>query len=133
MVRRATQAVLRRAYDVFAVDGVPAALELLDAGDRFDVIVSDMRMHPENGMDFHATLSARFTDQAARVIFVTGSASEPPVARFFASIPNRCLRKPVEPRALLDAIAAVLDEHRGAIETEAVASNARRIAPGRSH
>jgi CheY-like chemotaxis protein len=115
-VRRATRATLRRLYDVVAVDGVPSALKLLDDGVRFDAIVSDMRMRPASGTDFHETLVARFPAQAARMIFVTGSASEPPVARFLARIPNRCLRKPFEPRALVEAVTAVLSEHGDLVE-----------------
>lgn len=111
LVGGALRAVLRRTCEVVVVEGVSPALELLDGGERFDAIVSDVRMHPANGMDFHALLAARFPDLAARVVFVTGSASEPPVARFLARIPNRCIRKPFEPRALLEAIGAVLNEH----------------------
>jgi CheY-like chemotaxis protein len=95
------------AETVVVVDRVDAALAALDAGAKFDVILSDIRMAPIDGIEFYRTLRSRDADLAARVIFVSGSGMDPDVSDFLASIPNRIFTKPFDPKELRGAVAAV--------------------------
>jgi CheY-like chemotaxis protein len=90
---------------VVVVDRVEAAIAALDAGARFDVILSDIRMAPTDGIDFYRLLAQRDGNLAARVIFVSGSGLEADVSTFLAGIPNKLFTKPFDPKALRAAVA----------------------------
>ena len=102
--------VLRRVlrdHDVSVVTTAKAALQLLDAGKRFDVILSDLMMPEMSGMDFHAELARRFPAYLERLIFVTGGAFTPAGKEFLERVPNARIRKPFEPRAVRELVQRV--------------------------
>jgi CheY-like chemotaxis protein len=94
---------------VVVLGRVDAALAALDAGARFDVILSDIRMAPADGIEFYRSLCSRDADLAARLIFVSGSGLDPDVSAFLATIPNRLFTKPFDPKALRGAVAALFE------------------------
>ena len=53
------------------------AIELIDHGERFDVILSDLMMPEMTGMDFHAALLRSAPDQAGKMVFMSGGAFSP--------------------------------------------------------
>jgi two-component system cell cycle sensor histidine kinase/response regulator CckA len=101
------QRVLRD-HEVSVVTTAKAALQLLDAGKRFDVILSDLMMPEMSGMDFYDELARRFPAYLERLVFVTGGAFTPAGREFLERVPNACIRKPFEPRAIRELVQRVL-------------------------
>jgi signal transduction histidine kinase/CheY-like chemotaxis protein len=50
------------------------ALETIGRGERFDIIFCDLMMPSMNGIEFFAQLTTHHTEQAERVVFLTGGA-----------------------------------------------------------
>ena len=87
-------------HDVTTVTGARAALELLDAGKRYDVIFCDLMMPQITGMELHAEITARFPDQVERMIFVTGGAFTTAAREFLDNVSNRRVEKPFDLKVL---------------------------------
>jgi CheY-like chemotaxis protein/two-component sensor histidine kinase len=104
---RALQRALRDHHEVVAVTSARDALAKLHAGERFDAIVSDVMMPDVSGMEMHRRLESSFPEQAKRVVFLTGGAFTQAAREFLDSVPNPCLEKPFEPKALLAVIAGL--------------------------
>ena len=83
-------------HDVTAVTGARAALALLDAGRRYDVIFCDLMMPQVTGMELHAEMTTRFPDQIDRMVFVTGGAFTPAAREFLDNVHNRRVEKPFD-------------------------------------
>lgn len=83
---------------------VSEALRVLDAGNRFDVIFSDLMMPQTTGMDFYRELSKWSPSDAARMVFVTGGAFTSDAREFLDSISNERLEKPFAPQAVRDLV-----------------------------
>jgi nitrogen-specific signal transduction histidine kinase/CheY-like chemotaxis protein len=97
-----------RDHEVSVVTTAKAALELLDAGRRFDVILSDLMMPEMSGMEFYEELARRFPAYLERLVFVTGGAFTPAGKEFLERIPNARIRKPFEPRAVRELVQRVV-------------------------
>lgn len=89
-----------REYDVTVVTDARAALALVTAGERYDIIISDLVMPEMTGMDLHCELHHVAPDQAAAMVFASGSLDAPAAREFIASIPNVSLEKPIPAGAL---------------------------------
>jgi signal transduction histidine kinase/CheY-like chemotaxis protein len=80
-------------HDVLATIDARQALELLAAGQRFDLILCDIRMPEMTGVDFHARLEADNAAQASRVVLMSGGfprhPGKPPMR-----LPRPLLEKP---------------------------------------
>ncbi len=72
------------------------ALDRLEAGARFDVILSDLMMPEMTGMELHARLRELAPDQAGRMVFMTGGAFTAHAQAFLAGLDNPALEKPFE-------------------------------------
>lgn len=59
-------------HDIAAFSGAKPVLEIVMAGERFDVIVTDLIMPAMSGTELHEALSAIDPEQAKRMIFITG-------------------------------------------------------------
>jgi signal transduction histidine kinase len=88
-------------HDVTTLTSAAVAAERIAAGERFDLIFSDLMMPGMSGMDLHAELTKTAPDQAERMVFLTGGAFTPRAMAFVASTPNRFLEKPFDPEELL--------------------------------
>ncbi|MFL5249839.1 MAG: ATP-binding protein [Myxococcales bacterium] len=73
-----------------------AALERIESGVRYDVILLDLTMPQMSGMRVHAELMRIDPGQAARVIFITGGVLTAAAQRFLDEIPNLRLHKPFD-------------------------------------
>jgi PAS domain S-box-containing protein len=104
------QEALALSHDVVATTDARHALELLAAGQRFDVILCDMRMPEMSGIDFHTLLGTDNAAQASRVVLMSGGFSrrpeDPPIV-----LPRPLLEKPF-------AITQVLSLMREAMQRE---------------
>jgi nitrogen-specific signal transduction histidine kinase/CheY-like chemotaxis protein len=80
-------------HDVVATTDARQALELLAAGQRFDLILCDVRMPEMTGVDFYARLEADNAAQASRVVLMSGGfprhPGKPPM-----QLPRPLLEKP---------------------------------------
>jgi CheY-like chemotaxis protein len=101
-------AVLRslgNAHDVKAVLTAQKALDRIDAGERYDVIVCDLMMPQMTGMDLFEELSKIAPDQAERMVFMTAATFTPRARDFLDKTPNQRVEKPFDSihfRALID-------------------------------
>ncbi len=83
-----------KAHRVTVVGQARQALELLRAGNQYDVILSDLMMPGMTGMDLFQELVREFPRDAARVVFVTGGAFTANTAAFLDEVPNERIEKP---------------------------------------
>jgi PAS domain S-box-containing protein len=105
----AIQRLLRREHRVTALTTVREALALLETGERFDVILSDLMMPEQNGEDFYKELNRVAPDQARRMIFMTGGAFTPRSEEFLRSSTVPQVAKPISLEMLQGAIRQVVE------------------------
>jgi len=111
----AIQRLLRRDHVVTTVTSAQEALALVQAGQRFDVILSDLMMPEMSGEDLLAALREVAPDQARRLVIMTGGAFTPRSEDFLRSLDLPPLTKPLTLESLRAAI-------RRALETAAAAA-----------
>ncbi len=99
-----------RFHDLVATTDPRQALELLAAGQRFDMILCDMRMPAMTGIEFHARLAIDDPAQASRVVLMSGGFTRPPGDGPIA-LPAPLLEKPF-------AIAQVLSLMRDSMQRQ---------------
>ena len=87
-------------HEVTAVHRASAALELIEGGARYDVILCDLMMPQITGMELHDELAVRFPDQAQKMVFLTGGAFTAPARDFLSSTAHRRLEKPFDLKEL---------------------------------
>jgi signal transduction histidine kinase len=103
---------LSESHDVVAISDARRALELLATGERFDLILCDVRMPEMTGIDFYARLHADNDAQARRVVLMSGgfrtSQGDPSM-----TLPRPLLEKPF-------TVAQVLSLMREAMQRDPV-------------
>lgn len=114
------QRVLGGAYEVTGVTSAGEAIERLEGGAAYDLILCDLMMPDLTGMDFYRWLETKHPDLCARVVFTTGGAFTPEARAFLRSVPNPTLDKPLEPKVLVEAIRTLFS---GAEEGDGSASD----------
>jgi signal transduction histidine kinase/CheY-like chemotaxis protein len=99
------QDALALQHDVVTTTVASQALELLAAGQRFDVILCDMRMPEMTGIDFYTRVATDNPTQANRVVLMSGGYTHgrpgdpPPIA-----LPRPLLEKPFAIEQVLSLI-----------------------------
>ena len=96
--------LLGREHEVTVCHQGNEALDRLRAGERFDAIVSDLRMPGIGGIELHEALMTLAVGQAERMIFLSGGISGAVATEFLEGVTNPCFDKPCD-----------LDELRAAI------------------
>jgi two-component system NtrC family sensor kinase len=76
--------------------------------ERYDIIITDMKMPGLDGASFYRQLRDRDPEQARRVIFITGDTVSPDTRAFLQHVSNPVLSKPFKIGPLRDAIESVL-------------------------
>jgi nitrogen-specific signal transduction histidine kinase len=109
LLLRAMSRLLSPRFGVTTATSGRQALELLEAGQDFDLIVSDLMMPDLSGMDLFDWLCAHHPQHAQRMIFLTGGAMNEESGAFLDRFPERSLRKPVSRVALLSAVERALE------------------------
>jgi PAS domain S-box-containing protein len=105
MIRR----LLQSEHDVTTTTSAIEALAFIEAGERFDVILSDLMMPQMTGMEFHARLGAVAPELTCRMVFLTGGAFTEKARTFLQTVPNQHIEKPFDRnqlRALVNRRAA---------------------------
>jgi CheY-like chemotaxis protein len=67
---------------------------MLEAGQRFDIIFSDLMMPTMTGMEFYEVLLGRDPDVAKHVVFLSGGIVTENARDFLDSVSNKCVDKP---------------------------------------
>jgi PAS domain S-box-containing protein len=113
---RAMQRILEdEEHVVTATESAIDALAMMERGDRFDLIISDLMMPTMTGVDFYEALLARNSALADSVIFITGGAVTAKVDAFLSSIPNLKMQKPFKAAQLRDIVQQALASRAGVI------------------
>jgi CheY-like chemotaxis protein len=95
-------------HDVTAVASPRLALRLLEQGERFDVLLTDLVMPDLDGHDLEREAVRLAPALAGRVIFMTAGAFTEEARRAVADGAAPCLAKPVKLDVLRGALAQVL-------------------------
>ncbi|HEU0031382.1 MAG TPA: ATP-binding protein [Kofleriaceae bacterium] len=101
---------LLREHEITYVARAREALDLIAAGKRYDVIVSDLMMPEMSGMDFYDELRRDHPELVDRVVFVTGGAFTSAAHAFLDSIPNVRLEKPFDAKTIRETLKQFVDE-----------------------
>jgi signal transduction histidine kinase len=104
---RAIGRCLSAHHDVCALTNGKEAVARLAAGERFDVILSDLMMPEMTGMQFYEQVSCVAPELVDRMIFMTGGAFTPSAREFLQRVPNPRIDKPIEYANLLAIIAGL--------------------------
>jgi len=83
-------------HTVTAVYRARDALDLLELGTRYDVILCDLMMPQITGMELHGEVMRIDPTQAARIVFLTGGAFAPSAREFLTATTNRRIEKPFD-------------------------------------
>jgi two-component system NtrC family sensor kinase len=95
-------------HDVTVVTSAQLALQKINAGERFEAVLSDLMMPEMTGMELYNRLVLTAPDQATRMIFMTGGAFTPDAAIFLAQDSIRSIEKPFRPSKLRELLQTVL-------------------------
>ena len=87
-------------HDLFATTRGAEALELIAAGEQFDVILCDLMMPDVTGMDVHEALMRSAPAHAQRMIFMTGGAFTVRAREFLERSENLRIEKPFDAQQL---------------------------------
>jgi CheY-like chemotaxis protein len=87
-------------HEVVGVTSAQAALELIQDGARFDVVLCDLMMPQITGMELHAELVKVDVAQANRMVFLTGGAFTVAAREFLDSSTNHRMEKPFDLKEL---------------------------------
>jgi PAS domain S-box-containing protein len=101
---RSVRALLAQTHDVVTVASGRQALEMLRLDRRFDAVLADLMMADVTGMDLYDEVRSLSPRLAERFVFMTGGTFTARGREFLEQVPNRCLEKPFDADALLDAV-----------------------------
>jgi signal transduction histidine kinase len=87
---------LTRDYEVKTVHSARAALDLIEGGEQFDLILCDLMMPEMSGMDLYYELGRRHSVARDRMVFFTGGAFTARAREFLNAVPNARLEKPAD-------------------------------------
>lgn len=118
IIRSALKHVLKGVYDVTAAGDGETALDLLEQGERFDVILCDLMMPRMDGVTFYRRLRARWPELCQRVIFVSGGAFNTTTRNFLQDHDVLMLEKPFSVKDLKQLMAQRASIFSSALEDE---------------
>jgi CheY-like chemotaxis protein len=99
-----------RDHDVVAVTSVAEAVAAIEATPHFDLVLSDVMMPEQSGVDFFAILQERFAALADRVVFMSGGAFTTSAQGFLDG--RRRLDKPFDARQVRELVASAIADHQ---------------------
>ncbi|HKY36189.1 MAG TPA: response regulator [Polyangiaceae bacterium] len=104
LIRSLVSKLLSSRFQVSAVDGVRAALAALNQSQEYDLILCDLMMPGESGMDFFGVLRRLYPQLISRVAFITGGAVTPDTSKFLETAARPVLNKPFTFESLLSFV-----------------------------
>jgi CheY-like chemotaxis protein len=102
--------VLSSSYAVELASDAPSALASIarGGGAGYDVVLCDLRLPGMDGKALYEAVRARWPDQAARFVFLTGAAFDDEFAGFVRDTNRPVLEKPFEMTDLEGVVAEVV-------------------------
>jgi len=97
--------ILGQPYETQTTTRAEEALALIQAGERFDLILCDLMMPELTGMELHEELKKIAPDQADRMVFLTGGAFTHEARAFLDATRNLRVDKPFNKEALRALVA----------------------------
>jgi PAS domain S-box-containing protein len=107
----------RRGITVFDTPSGETALDMI-MRERFDLIISDVKMPGIGGKDIYTFVRRDFPHLADRIVFITGDVLSRDTQIFLETSGNRYIEKPFEISEVTDIIAELLTDESGIDETE---------------
>ena len=101
MIATAIRRTLSLEHDVVLSSAAATALQRINEGEQFDVILCDLMMPQMTGMELYDELVRTAPAQADRVVFLSGGAFTAAARAFLDDVPNAHLEKPFDTRQLL--------------------------------
>jgi CheY-like chemotaxis protein len=74
----------------------------------YDLVLSDLRMPNLDGPGLYNAVAEKHPDQLGRLMFITGDTLAPHVTAFLAQTPVNFIEKPLNPRAVQEAVERAL-------------------------
>jgi PAS domain S-box-containing protein len=105
LIRTLVAKLLAGRYLVTAVGSVRAALAALNDDATFDLVLCDLMMPGESGIDFYGVVQRMYPDLIPRLAFITGGAVTPVTSKFLDTAARPVLSKPFT----LDSLLAFVD------------------------
>ncbi len=99
-----------RPHRVVTANSASEALRLLEAGDAFDLVLSDMMMPGVTGADLHAILEKTHPTLAHDMLFLSGGGTTPATKAFLAANESRVVMKPFDGPVLIACVNATLEK-----------------------
>jgi CheY-like chemotaxis protein len=99
-VARAIHGILQSEHDVSSLVSARAAVEHLEAGHEYDLVLCDLMMPEVTGMALYARLKAHSPAQASKLVFITGGAFTSEAERFLEESGCTYLSKAITPHEL---------------------------------
>src|SRR5258708_30017366 len=97
---RAIARALGEDHIVTIAEGAGDALARIAHGEAFDIVLSGVLLPIVSGIDLHRRLGALAPKEAARIVFMTELRIPPEARVYLERIPNPCVAKPVDIKAL---------------------------------
>jgi signal transduction histidine kinase len=104
MIATAIRRTLGLEHDVVLTSAAAVALDRIQGGEQFDVILCDLMMPQMTGMDLYGELVRTAPTQAGRMVFLSGGAFTAAARAFLDEVPNQHLEKPFDTRQLLSLV-----------------------------
>jgi signal transduction histidine kinase len=115
-VADAVRCMLSIEHDASVAGSAGEALELLTKDERddvFDMILCDLHMPEMTGMDLHEELSRQRPGIAKRMVFMTGGTFTARSREFVSRVPNPCIDKPIDMKAIRALVGARISGRKG--------------------
>ncbi|MFI5307452.1 MAG: PAS domain S-box protein [Polyangiales bacterium] len=103
-------AALGKDHEVVTVGSAAAARSLLEGDDRFDVVLCDLVMPGETGMQLFEHVRASKPVLAARFVFMSGGAFLPEADKFLQAVDNPHIDKPFDVIAMRRLVDRMLEK-----------------------
>ena len=91
-------------YQVNAFTNVEDALGWINAGNQFDVIVSDLNLPNMTGRDLYEELKSRHRDEEKKIIFMTGGIFTAELTDWYTKLSNVKFQKPFNINKMRDLL-----------------------------
>ena len=89
-----------RRYQVIALNQPREALDRLENGEKFDLILCDLIMPDVTGIEIYRWLQRNRKDLLPQIMFMTGGAFTPELRTFLSGVNNPVLHKPFDTKTL---------------------------------
>jgi len=93
---RALTRALRRDAEITVAHSAAEAIEVLESGETFDLVLSDLMMPDGTGMELHGRIARDWPDLSRHMVFMTGGAFSPGARAFRDEVDNEIIDKPID-------------------------------------